>query len=66
MGTIPPELWNRLATAVIPKLRSGSDIEILLRLSVTVSEALAGGLQSQLAQVLRDLGIADKAQVRET
>ena len=28
VGTIPPEVWNRLNTKLIPKLRSGSDLEV--------------------------------------
>ena len=27
-GEVPPEIWNRLGTKVIPKLRSGSDLKI--------------------------------------
>jgi hypothetical protein len=28
VGTVPPELWNRLGTRVLPKLRSGSDLKV--------------------------------------
>ena len=28
VGTIPPEVWNRLGTKILPKLRSGSDLKI--------------------------------------
>jgi hypothetical protein len=27
-GSIPPEVWNRLGTKILPKLRSGSDLKI--------------------------------------
>ena len=30
-GTVPPELWNRLGTKVLPKLRSGDDLRVGVR-----------------------------------
>lgn len=35
-GTVPPEVWNRLGTRVLPKLRSGDDLSVGIELSVTV------------------------------
>ena len=29
-GTVPPEIWNRLGTKVLPKLRSGSELKQVL------------------------------------
>src|SRR3990172_12122994 len=26
VGTVPPEVWNRLGTKILPKLRTGSDL----------------------------------------
>ena len=28
IGTVPPEIWNRLGTKIIPKLKSGADLKI--------------------------------------
>jgi len=28
IGTMPPEIWNRLGTKIIPKLKSGADLKI--------------------------------------
>src|SRR5262249_51756914 len=36
-GSVPAEVWNRLGTKILPKLRSGSDLKIGLEFSVTVS-----------------------------
>jgi hypothetical protein len=38
-GSVPPEVWNRLGTKILPKLRSGSDLKIGLDFSVTVLAA---------------------------
>jgi hypothetical protein len=36
VGTVPPEVWNRLGTKILPKFRSSSDLKIGLEFSVTV------------------------------
>jgi hypothetical protein len=28
VGTVPPEMWNRLGTKILPKLRSGLEVKI--------------------------------------
>jgi hypothetical protein len=45
-GTVPPEVWNRLGTKILPKLRAGSDLKIGLEFSVTVSDDSANGKAS--------------------
>src|ERR1019366_8112720 len=47
VGAIPPEVWNRLGTKILPKLRSGSELKIGLEFSVTVSADSANGLASE-------------------
>ena len=46
VGTVPPEVWNRLGTKILPKLRSGSDLRIGIDFSVTVKADAAGNLAS--------------------
>jgi len=58
-GTVPPELWNRLGTRILPKLRSGKDLKIGVDFSVTVETARAGDLQAEIRQILNDLGLTD-------
>ncbi len=65
VGAVPPELWNRLGTKVLPKLRSGSGLKIGVDFSVTVTHDVAGSLTSELRQILDDLGLADKVQIRD-
>ena len=59
-GTVPPELWNRLGTKIIPKLRSGKDLNIEVQISTTVDVTLSRTLESDLRQLIQDLGLADK------
>lgn len=65
VGTVPPELWNRLGTKLLPKLRSGSDLKVGVDFSVTVNRDVATSLTSDLRQILDDLGITGQVQIRD-
>jgi hypothetical protein len=62
-GSVPPELWNRLGTKILPKLRSGADLRIGVDFAVTVSGEAAGGLEGELRQILQELGLRDAVRV---
>jgi hypothetical protein len=62
-GNIPPEIWNRLGTKILPKLRSGSDLKVGIEFSVTVDINVARSFEADLQQILEDLGIADQVRV---
>lgn len=53
---MPPEIWNRLGTKILPKLRSGSDLKIGIEFSVTLVQEMSKGFESDLKQILEDLG----------
>ena len=63
VGTVPPEVWNRLGTRILPKLRSGSDLVIGLEFAVTVKADAAGALATELRQILQELGLAEVVRV---
>ena len=65
-GNIPAELWNRLGTRVLPKLRTGKDLKIGIDFSVTVEAANANDLQAELKQILADLGLQDTVDLNQT
>ncbi len=62
-GEVPPELWNRLGTKLLPKLKSGSDVKVGIDLVVTADGAVAEALKADLRQILTDLGISDKVTI---
>ncbi len=62
-GNIPPEIWNRLGTKILPKLRSGSDLEVGINFTVTIEPDLASNFETELKQILDDLGIGNKVSV---
>ncbi len=63
VGTVPPEVWNRLGTKILPKLRSGSALTIGLEFTVTVKADTAGGLATELRQILQELGLAEAVRI---
>jgi hypothetical protein len=65
-GDVPPEVWNRLGTKIIPKLKSGSELKIGIEFSVVVPASGARAFQSDIKQILEDLGLGDKVQIEES
>ena len=63
VGAVPPEVWNRLGTKILPKLRSGSDLTIGVDFSVTVKADVAASLSTELRQIVAELGLAETVRV---
>ena len=63
-GSVPPEVWNRIGTKLLPKLRSGSDLGVSVNFTVTVSADVADGLIAELKQILADLGLGDSVSIQ--
>jgi len=63
VGSIPPELWNRLGTKVLPKLRSGAELQVGVEVTVTVDASAAVLLKTDLEQILADLGLTDRVEI---
>jgi hypothetical protein len=63
VGTVPPEVWNRLGTKILPKLRSGSELRIGLEFAVTVKAENAGALAAELRQILQELGLGEAVRI---
>ena len=62
-GNVPAELWNRLGTRVLPKLRTGKDLKIGIEFSVTVEAEQVNNLVVELRQILSDLGLNDSCRL---
>ena len=62
VGAVPPEVWNRLGTKVLPKLRSAGDLKVGVEFSVSIDRRFARNMETELRQILDDLGLS--AQVR--
>jgi hypothetical protein len=62
-GNVPPELWNRLGTKVLPKLRTLKDFRISVNLSASAETAGANELRNELRQIIEDLGLTGSVTV---
>ena len=62
-GTVPPEVWNRLGTRLLPKQRSGDDLSVGIELSVSVDSQFAQSLGTELKQILDDLSLGDRVRI---
>jgi len=62
-GRVPPEVWNRIGTKLIPRLRSGDGLRIEVEFVVEVEADRAESLQRDLQQALQDLGLHDRLRV---
>lgn len=62
-GDIPPEIWNRLGTKILPKLRSGTDLKVGITFSVTVDKNMGQSFETDLKQILQDLGIDERVRI---
>ncbi len=56
-GTLPPEVWNRLGTRIIPKLRQSAALHIQVDFRLQVDGAVSATLETELKQILEDLGL---------
>lgn len=63
VGEIPPEIWNRLGTKILPKLRAGSDVKVGIEFSVSIDGAMARNLEIDLNQAVEDLGLRDRVRI---
>lgn len=56
-GNLPPETWNRLGTKVLPKLRSGTDLNIRIEFQVNITNEHAVNFETEIHQILADLDL---------
>jgi hypothetical protein len=63
IGDVPPEVWNRFGTKVLPKLRSGSELKIGIDFSVSMEAGIAKSFETELKQILDDLGLSDRIKI---
>jgi hypothetical protein len=61
-GDIPPEVWNRFGTKILPKLRSGTELKIGIDFSVTIDRKFERSFEADLKQILEDLGLTGRVQ----
>lgn len=64
-GAVPPELWNRFGSKIIPKLRSAEQLQARVELTVEVEGAALPSLETEIQQILSDLDLIGKVVVEK-
>ncbi|MDH7514675.1 MAG: DUF499 domain-containing protein [Bacteroidota bacterium] len=64
-GEVPPEVWNRLGTKILPKLRDGSDLRIGIEFSVTLESSRVQHFKNDIEQILDDLGLRERVRIED-
>ncbi len=62
-GTVPPEVWNRLGTKILPKLRDGEDLSVGVECTVSVRSQFAQNMETELQQILDDLELTERLRI---
>ncbi len=62
-GTVPAEVWNRLGTKLLPKLRAGQDLRVGIECTVSVHPQFAHNMATELEQILADLELNTQVRV---
>jgi hypothetical protein len=57
VGTVPPEVWNRLGTKVIPRIKSSTGLTVGIEFAVSRNADLVVSIAAELRQIVRDLGL---------
>jgi hypothetical protein len=63
IGDVPPEIWNRLGTKILPKLRSGDGLRVGIDFSVSVEPAVASNLEKEIKLILKELSLDQRVRV---
>jgi hypothetical protein len=63
IGDVPPEIWNRLGTKVLPKLRAGDGLRVGIEFSVSVEPAVASNMEKEIQLILKELGLDQRVRV---
>jgi hypothetical protein len=57
-GSIPPEMWNRLGTRLIPKMRAAGTVTATIRLEIEIDQIKATALSPELRQIIEETGLS--------
>ena len=64
-GVLPSDLWNRVGTKFIPKLKGAGELLVGVDLVVASPERIAGNLASDIRLILEELGLTDGSEIEE-
>jgi hypothetical protein len=64
-GSVPPEIWNRLGTKLLPKLRTLKDLETSVEFTCEVEAAHQAAVVAELRTVVEELGLSHSLRIQQ-
>jgi len=65
VGNVPSEVWNRMGTKLVPKLKNAGELRVGIDLQVTARRDSMKTLVADIRTILQELGLSDKVQIEE-
>lgn len=62
-GNLTPEVWNRFGQKIIPKLRSGTNLEIGVDFTAELNSEYSNHTIAELKQLIDELGLSGKIRI---
>jgi len=59
IGAVPPEVWNRLGTRLVPKLREHDGLAVRVEFTCETEASRKPALLQELQTILQELGLSD-------
>jgi hypothetical protein len=56
-GSVPSEVWNRIGTRILPKLKASGELTVGVDLAVRLTADGARRLSDEIAQAIQELGL---------
>ncbi|MCL6552359.1 MAG: hypothetical protein K6W08_04455 [Firmicutes bacterium] len=64
-GSVPPEVWNRLGTKLLPKLRALNGLETSVEFTCEVEAAHQAAVVAELKTVVEELGLSHNLRIQQ-
>ena len=62
-GDIPPEMWNRIGTKVLPKIKQAHVLKISLEITIELKRGEAIALKKDLEQVIAEMELGSRVSI---
>ncbi len=62
-GVVPPEVWNRLGTKVVPRLRAGKGLVVEVKFEAEIPANALAAMEDDLRRTLEDLDLGDTVRI---
>jgi hypothetical protein len=62
-GDIPPEMWNRIGTKVLPKIKQAHGLKVSLEITIELKRGEAMALKKDLEQVISEMGLGGRVSI---